>query len=303
MIGAAIQGAVNAAQARGGGAVHVPNMGRRYVLNRGLVVNPNAVTLRGDGSGLDFRRLPGGSRAVSFCADGAPAYGHERHVFEGFEIVGPGRDVQGVDGLFFGSEAPGASSRAMLRDCAVHGFTSGVLFGDHAYFVHFDHCSFYDCYFCVNCPYGLQDSGETNSFSQCALFNSYCLVANMCGFDLKFLACSLDYAQRVVWDNNGLIDFVGTRVELAPPREVPFHCSHGRINFFGGFLLITDPQNRGPRPRVIFTLSNPGASVHLFGLQGWNWRTSTGLLKDGPGKVFRYAGEAIDTVPADVGQP
>ncbi|SDB28573.1 right-handed parallel beta-helix repeat-containing protein [Belnapia rosea] len=298
----AIQAAINAATRQGGGTVQVPHRGRAYVLNRGLTINPNMVTLRGGGARLEFRSLKRGERAVWFNADGSPAYGHERYAFEGFEIVGPGARAEGTAGLYFRSDTPSASSRAMVRDCVVRGFHEAVLFGDRAYLIHFDHCALIESRFCVSCPYGLKDAGETISFSQCTLANSYCLVVNTAGFDLKFVACSLDYAQRVVWDNNGLIDMIGCRVEIGPPRDPPFHCNHGRINFFGGFILVTDPQNRGPLPPAFFAFNNASASVHLFSVQGWNWRTSTGRLTQGGGKVFRYSGDAIDTAEG-IGHP
>jgi hypothetical protein len=298
----ALQGAIMAVQRRGGGVVQVPHTGGAYVLNRGLVVNPNLSTLRGGGARLEFRALKRGEHAIWFNADDGPAYGHERYVFEGFDLTGPGAAIAETAGLYFRTDNAGRSSRAMVRDCAIRGFHTAVLFGDRAYLIHFDHCLLAECRFCVTCPYGVHDAGETVTFAQCTLCNSYCLVANMAGFDLKFIACSLDYAQRVVWDNNGMLDFVGCRVEIAPPAAPPFHCNHGRINFFGGAFLVTDPQNRGPLPPAIFAFNNPGASVHLFSVQGWNWRTASGKLTLGPGKVFRYSGEIIDSA-SDIGHP
>ena len=67
-----LQGAINATAARGGGAVQVPNTGRPYLLNKDLVINPNLVTMRGEGSALHFGKLKGPQRAIWFKADGAP---------------------------------------------------------------------------------------------------------------------------------------------------------------------------------------------------------------------------------------
>jgi hypothetical protein len=296
----ALQGAVNRADAQGGGAVHVPNGGRSYVLNRGLVVNPNKVTMRGDGSLLDFRRLPRGGRGIWFKADGAPQYGHEKHVFEGFELFGPGSGEGDRHGLYFATDTEALSSRVQMRDCVVRDFYNALLFGNRAYFCTFSHCSFYHCYFVLNAPYNLQDAGENVSFNQCALFNSYCLIANMAGFGLRFIACSLDYAQRVVWDNNGQIDFMGCHIEISPPSEPPFHNGTGRMDFQGGFFLINGPQS--PRVPGLFAF-NGETEVHMVGLRGWNWRTTTGRLISGPGKIIWYGGTPIETAPPGMGHP
>jgi hypothetical protein len=298
----ALQGAINTADARGGGAICVPNTGRPYVLNRPVTVNPNRVTLRGDGSTLDFRTLGRAESGVIFKADGALTYGHERHVFEGFELIGPGRDTR-VAGVLFRTETDGLSSRAQIRDCSIRGFFAGVLFGDRAYAIGFSHVSIYDCTFCIQAPAHLWDAGETISFSQCYFFNSYCLVSNPGAFDLKFLACSLDYASRLVWNNNGCIDLIGCRLEIAPPTDPPIHSGNGgRVNMFGGFFLINGPRD-AVHAQELFSLTEPTASVHLFSVAGWNWRTTSGKLTKGPGKVHWYDGAEITETPSSVGHP
>ncbi|MBR0657404.1 hypothetical protein, partial [Plastoroseomonas arctica] len=296
----ALQGAINRADAQGGGAVQVPNGGRGYVLNRTLVVNPNKVTMRGDGSLLDFRSLPAGGRAVWFKADGAPPYGHEKHVFEGFDLLGPGREQPDCIGVFCQTDTPPLSSRVQLRDCVVRSFRVGVELGHRAYLVSFSHCSFYDSTFVFRAPAGLEDAGESITFNQCALFNSYCLIANMAGCGLRFMGCSLDYASRIVWDNNGHIDFVSCHIEFAPPEEVPFHNGVGRVDFHGGFLQINGDGE--PRVAGLFASNVADATYHMFGLRGWNWGTTTGKLAVGPGKIYWHAGAEIDAPPAGYGR-
>ncbi len=298
----ALQGAINAADQRGGGAVYVPNTGRAYRLNRALTVNPNRVTVRGDGSTLDFRTLEFAESAIRFKADGAPAYGHERHLFEGFEIIGPGRNLH-VAGVLFRTDTAGLSSRAQLQDCAIHGFFVGILFGDRAYGIGFSHVSVFDCAFCIQAPPNLLDAGETVSFSQCYFFNSQCLISNAGAFDLKFFACSLDYAGRLVRDNNGIIDLVGCRLEISPPVDPPLQNTNGgRINMFGGFFLINGPRDE-VHAQEIFSLADPNTSVHLFGVAGWNWRTRSGKLTKGPGKIHWYEGVDITEAPPSIRHP
>jgi hypothetical protein len=297
----ALQSVINEAVAQGGGAVNVPNIGRPYVLNRALTVDPNRVTLRGDGATLNFAALRDGASAIVFRAIGPAPYGHERYTFEGFELVGPGRGYR-TTGFLFRTDVEGLSSRAMIRDCAVHGFFIGVQFGDRAYGIGFSHVSVYDCGFGVHAPYGLHDAGETISLSQCYVFNSDCCIYNGGGFDIKLFGCSLDYAQRLVWDNNGGIDFIGCRLEIAPPRVPPIHCNNGRVNMVGGFFLINGPHD-AVHVSELFSLSNPGASLHLFSVMGWNWRTTTGKLTSGPGRVHWYEGVEINEVPPGIGQP
>jgi hypothetical protein len=297
-----IQGSINKADAQGGGAVHVPNTGRPYMLNRTLTVNCNRVTLLGGGSTLDFRSLHDVESAILFTADRGQAYGHERHVFEGFALVGPGRDAQ-VSGILFRTDTEGLSSRAQIRDCSIRGFWAGALFGNRSYAVGFSHVSIYDCNFCIQASAGLRDAGETISFSQCYFFNSYCLVSNPGSFDLKFVACSLDYGARLIGDNNGFIDLVGCRLEVAPPNEPPIHNSHGgRLNMFGGFFLINGLRDAVYAPEL-FSLTEPEASVHLFSAAGWNWRTTSGKLTKGPGKVHWQGGAEITEAPLSVGHP
>ena len=298
----ALQGALNTAARQGGGAVSLVNTGRPYVLNRPLTLNPNLVTLHGDGAMLDFTRLQGFEAAVVFVADGAPPYGHERHVFEGIGLVGPGRHVR-LAGVLLRTATAGLSSRAQMRDCTVSGFAVGVLFGDRAYGIGFSHSSFYDCGTCVHAPFGLQDAGESISFSQCYLFNSECLLSNPGSFDLRLFGCSLDYTSHLIRDNTGIIDLVGCRLEIAPPSVPPIHCAgHGQVNMFGGFFLIN-----GAREAVfaseLFALNDARSSVHLFGVSGWNWRTTTGKLTKGPGKIHLHQGVEIDVAPADIGHP
>jgi hypothetical protein len=222
-------------------------------------------------------------------------------VFAGFELIGPGRGQHSA-AMLFRTDTEGLSSRAQLSDCAIHGFFVGAQFGNRAYGIGFTHSSIYDCDFCVHAPYELTDAGETISFSQCYLFNSDCLVSNPGAFDLKFLACSLDYARRLVWDNNGRIDMVGCRLEMAPPVEPPIHCNHGRFNMFGGFFLINGARDAVHVPEI-FAFSHPAASVHLFSVSGWNWRTTTGRLTNGPGKIHWYQGDEINQAPQEVGHP
>ena len=297
----ALQGAIAAATAQGSGAVHVPNRGTPYVLNRSLTLNPNCVTMRGDGASLAFGALQSGESAVVFDGSDGPQYGHDRHVFEGFELIGPGAQPTDTNGLVFRAGVDAMSSRAQVRDCVVRGFGNAVTFGDRAYLISFAHSSFNDCHFVLNCPYGLTDAGENVSFDQCVLFNSYCLISNSAGFELKFTACSLDYADRIVWDNNGLIDFMSCRVEIAPPKTVPFHNGTGRIDFHSGFFLINGEHE--PVLEELFAFNDPKAQVHMIGLRGWNWLTTTGRLTNGPGEIFWYDGRRIASAPDSVPAP
>jgi hypothetical protein len=297
----ALQAAITQAAAPGSGAVYVPNTGRAYVLNRTLEVDPNRVTVRSDGATLAFPKLAEGGTAIVFRPSGSTPYGHERHVFAGFELIGPGRSPH-TTGLLFRSDVDTSSSRAMIRDCTIHGFVAGILFGDHAYGIGFSHVSVFDCEFDVYAPYHLKDAGETVSFFQCYLFNSGCCIYNGGAFDLKFFGCSLDFSTRLIWDNNGGIDLVGCRLEIAAPRVQPIHCNGGRINMFGGFFLINGTHEQ-VYVSELFALSSPGASLDLFGVQGWNWRTTTRKLTAGPGKIRWHQGTEIAEAPAEIGYP
>ncbi|MCF3935170.1 hypothetical protein L1787_17365 [Acuticoccus sp. M5D2P5] len=292
----AIQSALDAtARTEAGGGVYLPNTGAAYVLNRGLRLNPARTSVYGDGTRLDFTRLPEKSNAVHFAADSSPQYGHERTAFQGFELIGPGRASTYTAGLFFHTDLPAHSSRTVIRDCAIHGFYTGILMGDRAYIISFDHISVYHCRSALDCPYDLEDAGEGVSFNQSALFNCENLVVNTAGFELRFVSCSLDYCERVVWDNNGIIDFVSCRIEIRPPSTPPFHIAVGRIDFFGGFFLINGKEP--PKVDQLFAFNDPGAAVHMTSLRGWNWKTTSGRLTKGPGKIYWVEGREIDMPP------
>ncbi len=297
----AIQTAIDTAEKNTSGLVHVPNGGQAYILNRGLRVNPARVSMRGDGVALNFRNLAEGSSAILFEGSAGPQYGHGPHMFEGFEIFGPRPKVRHVTGLKFQTEMIAMSSRAQIRDCSIHDFENGVEFRDRAYLINFHHCSIYDCNFAVNCPFGAEDAGEKISFHQSVLFSCYCHISNTAGFELTFVACSLNYANRVLWDNNGQVDFVSCRVEILPPKEVPFHNGVGRTDFFGGFFMINGTHE--PVVEELFAFNAAGSEVHMSGLRGWNWRTTTGRLTKGPGTIHWVAGQEITEAPAAVRMP
>jgi hypothetical protein len=297
----ALQGTINDAATQGGGAVYVPNPGTAYVLNRGLAVNPNRVSLRGDGSILDFRTMTTGGSAILMSGDAAPMYGHERFVLEGFELFGPGHNTH-IAGILFQTTTPGLSSRSQIRDCVIHDFLWGVLFGNRAYAIGFSHVSVYNCVFGVHAPYGLTDAGEMISFSQCYFFNSYCLISNSAGFDMKFLACAFDNGERTLWDNNGSMEMVGCRITMSPQTVPPIHCAGGCLNIFGGFIIVNGSHD-AVQTQEFFSLSRPSASVNLFSVLGWNWRTTTGKLTNGPGKVRWYEGTEINEPPPGIGSP
>ncbi|MEM9222865.1 MAG: hypothetical protein AAGB11_10725 [Pseudomonadota bacterium] len=286
----AVQHAIYKIQQRGTGAIYLPNRGGSYVFNRGIKLNPNRVTLRGGGTVLDFRNAEGDT-AITFASENGPQWGHEKHVFQGFDVIGH----QEMAGLYFATNTKAMSSRTQIRDTVIREFGSGVLFGDRSYMISFHHVSIYNCYFGINCPYGLIEAGETVSFSQCSLFGCYCTILNTAGFELKFFATSLVYSERIVWDNNGLIDFLSCRVEIQPPKDVPFHNGVGRVDFYGGFFLING--QREVKAQELFAFNDPVASVHMIGLRGWNWISASGKLTNGPGKIFRYEGNSIDTPP------
>ncbi len=121
-----------------------------------------------------------------------------------------------------------------MRDCGARHFRVTLEMGHRAYLISFAHCSFYECYFVLRAPAGLEDAGESVTFNQCVLFNAHCLIANIAGFGLRVTGCALDYAARIVWDNKGRIGCVACHIEFTPRLELPFHnglvgaCAVGR---------------------------------------------------------------------------
>jgi hypothetical protein len=148
----------------------------------------------------------------------------------------------------------------------------------------------YGCTTCVEFPNHSEDSGENISFVSCSLFNSRLAVLNNGGAELFFLACSLDYCTRL-FVGTGLINFTGCHFEIAQPKaadQIPFELTDaGDLIIDGGTLLISGLDfERGAVQSYMFLTHNRASRVWLRNVNGYNWRTATGALLGGAGRIM-----------------
>ncbi len=295
----AIQAAVNVATSKTeGGLVVVPNTGNRYKLNRGLIINPRLVSVRGNGAVLDFTQVTtNGSKCISFVQSSGPDYGHAKNAFNGFEIRGPGRGNAGVVGIYYGTgtASEGRSSRAVLRDVVMHQFDIGLQLGNNAYCIHHDRVDIFECNLIFQCYWDLQNTGEQITFTNCTMFNSTACFDNRGRAHISCSHCSFDYMGSVINSNAGIIDLLGCRVEMSPPAQTMFTCwGDGRINIMGGFYLVNGPESSTTAPNV-FYMDDAAGSAHIWSLTTYNTTTPSGVFAAGPGKVYLYDQKTIIT--------
>jgi hypothetical protein len=262
--------------------------GGRYTCVGGpLVIDPVRTGLRGNGAQLTFK---GGAPAAVVCRvhPGSPQYGHAAFAWEGLELVGPGSNA-GMDGILFDTPTPALSSRVLGIGLAIHGFRAGLKMANRAYGAKFIGLDVYDCATCVEFLGNTEDAGENISFVTCSLFNSGVAVLNTGGAELFFYGCSLDYCSRL-YIGQGLANFVSCHFEIAQPGtadQIPFELTDAAdLIIDGGTLLISGVDfHHGGLQAYMFLTHNRYSRVWLRNVAGYNWRTATGALLGGAGRM------------------
>jgi hypothetical protein len=275
----------------------------RYACAGGpLVIDPVRAGLRGNGGQLTFESS---APAAILCRPrpGTPQYGHAAFAWEGFELVGPGPDSS-MDGILFDTPTPGFSSRVLAVGLAIHGFRSGLKMANRAYGLKFIGLDVYGCGTCVEFPSHTEDSGENISFVSCSLFNSRLAVLNNGAGELFFFGCSLDYCTRL-FIGSGLATFIGCHFEIAQPSaadQIPFELTDvGDLVIDGGTLLISGVNfEHGGVQSYMFLTHNRSSRVWLRNVNGYNWRTASGALLGGAGRIVceGLTGSANRQIPA-----
>ena len=170
-----IQAAVDAVAETGkSGTVFFP--AGTYRCNSGITIDASVCTMLGNAVTLDFSSF-GASTGAAVTITGAAInyfgnpYFNGVNVMQGFKIKGPGKAVAGNIGvLFTGSGLLGSNDYAM-RDCEVFSFTNGIVMGNVAYHLLFDHCSVFLCAVAVEGQL-FANAGARNVFHRCTIFNS-----------------------------------------------------------------------------------------------------------------------------------
>ena len=171
----AFQAAIDALVATGkSGRLDIP--AGTYRMNSGITIDASVCTVVGYAALLDFSSFAASTGAAititgaSINYFGNP-YFNGVNVIQGLKIQGPGQAVAGNTGvLFTGSGLLGSNDYAM-RDCEVFEFTKGIVMGNVAYHLLFDHCSIFLCGVAVEGQL-FANAGARNVFHRCTIFNS-----------------------------------------------------------------------------------------------------------------------------------
>lgn len=171
----AVQNAINALAATGKSGVVVVPAGT-YKMNSGITIDASVCTFIGYSALLDFSSFAASTGAAITITGAAinyfgNPYFNGVNVIQGLKIQGPGQAVAGNTGvLFTGSGLLGSNDYAM-RDCEVFSFDKGIILGNVAYHLLFDHCSVFLCSVCVTAQ-KFSNAGARNVFHRCTIFNS-----------------------------------------------------------------------------------------------------------------------------------
>ena len=286
---------------RGRGVVDLA--GGRYACVGGpLAIDPTRTGLRGGGAQLAFA---GGAPAAILCRarPGSPPYGHAAFAWEGFELAGPGPDA-GMDGILFDTPTPPLSSRVLAIGLAIHSFRAGVKTANRAYGIKLIGLDIFGCATCVEFAGGTEDAGENISFVSCSLFNSDLAILNSGGAEIFLYGCSLDYCARL-YIGQGIANFACCHFEIAQPKaadQIPFELiGAGDLIIDGGTLLISGVDfEHGGIQAYMFLTHNRYSRVWLHNVSGYNWRTTSGALLGGEGRIVcdGLAGGANRQIPA-----
>jgi len=171
----AFQAAINALVATGkSGRIDIP--AGTYRMTSGITIDASVCTVVGYAALLDFSSFAASTGAAititgaSINYVGNP-YFNGVNVIQGLKIKGPGQAVAGNTGvLFTGAGLLGSNDYAM-RDCEVFSFLNGIVMGNVAYHLLFDHCSVFLCGVAVEGKL-FANAGARNVFHRCTIFNS-----------------------------------------------------------------------------------------------------------------------------------
>jgi len=147
-----------------------------YKLNSGITIDASVCTVVGYAALLDFSSFAASTGAAititgaSINYAGNP-YFNGVNVIQGLKIQGPGQAVAGNTGVLFTGSALLGSNDYAMRDCEVFSFTKGIVMGNVAYHLLFDHCSVFLCSVAVE-GQSFANAGARNVFHRCTIFNS-----------------------------------------------------------------------------------------------------------------------------------
>jgi len=305
---AAIQAAINAVEATGKAGVVVVPPGT-YKMLSGVVIDASVITLDGKGALLDFSSLSSG---IAITVTGASInyagnpYFNGSNCLRGLKVKGPGSGVTGVTGLLMTGSGFLGSNDYAIRDCSIYSFATGVVMGDVAYHLLFDHCSIFLCGVAVNGQL-FSNAGARNVFHRCTIYNSSyafvlqnassgstdvtdCVIAGIStvvflidGGHLCVTNCDIEpgashgATYRTLWvtatalPSYSYINWVGNQVSVKNATNVPIYGIDGAciMTITGGYLYANPTCTGG-----VFGSTGTGvgqiAAFHWYGDYGTN---------------------------------
>ncbi|WP_137123982.1 hypothetical protein [Roseomonas sp. HF4] len=280
----ALQAAISALGAAGG----IVLLGARtYRIDRGIVLDPTRVSLSGARAVLDGSRLPDSAALLTLTTPGgASHYDHAPQVIEGLVLRGRS-GASRTTGIALATAVEGLSSRIALRNVSISGFGTGIAFGARAYLCQGYSLQVHACGTALAFT-SSEDAGENISFHGCSFFNSDLAVANRAGAMATFFGCAFDYCRQ--WFlGSGLNQFYGCWFEKHRPlaaEDIPFDLVSGELMLQGGGIQISGVGwEEGNRNSHMFMIRDRLARVVLRDCFAWNWRTASGVLAGGEGRI------------------
>jgi hypothetical protein len=165
----------------------------------------------------------------------ASPYGDNAVTWTAIHLVGPGKSTNTVGILV-------ETGQAVLQRPVIHGFGTGIQFGDYAFVDSLDHPAIWNVNTGISCPPGAKDSGENLTVTGGAIFNSGVAIDNRgCGLTLS--GTSLDgLSGSAIKVRGGAVACDNCYVEYFSPIASPIVDIEGcnawsHITFRGGWIL------------------------------------------------------------------
>jgi hypothetical protein len=224
-------------------------------------------------------------RSNALYPNQTPQFGHDAYPFEGFLLVGPGRDTsyivdaapplaqyggpKGSFGIYLNSpqitgNRNSTSSRGNIRNVTMRNWGAGLVFGNQAYLQFPEHVEIYNSNFGMLGIGSAINAGENNTVIGAAIAGCDVNVASD-GVSFHFMHSSLDFpkqAQIRLTAGNPYMRFSHCHIEGSPPGQstqtvtpIAISSAGGGILFDKTDIFVTGSYAGGSFPAYISTTS------------------------------------------------
>lgn len=253
---------------------------------------------------FDFRELPlDGRPAIHLTSSGAPPisgeWGNEpvnSVQLENIRIQGPG-SVGGNVGIWAHSPSGAGRVNGRIHNCSIRSFSDGVLFGDHAYMLTFDHVNMHRCGNGYHMPTGTDDTGERITVMNSVIAASGGCVFNEGGMRFHMLNNSFDHNDWVFYQSgNGEIIARDCHFEGYVARTITqwFRMTAGNMLIDGGIMTGSYTLHGGQRAdsptkvNMAYNSTDPLSSQMMIfnNIRMTGIRTTSGFFSGGGGRTL-----------------